>query len=83
MLSVILTAASFLVVMEHALPASTAIPVIAALALVQVVVHLGGGKRAGHRGMQACAKVRILSAPLVTIPEAPRRLSGTHTSRRG
>ncbi|CAH2810946.1 MAG: Cytochrome O ubiquinol oxidase subunit IV (EC [uncultured Caballeronia sp.] len=39
-LSVILTAASFLIIMEHALPASTAIFVIATLVLVQVVVHL-------------------------------------------
>ncbi|MEA3126546.1 MAG: cytochrome o ubiquinol oxidase subunit [Caballeronia sp.] len=39
-LSIILTAASFLIVMEHAMPASTAVLLIAALALVQVVVHL-------------------------------------------
>ncbi len=39
-LSVILTAASFLIVMGHGMAASTAIPLIAALALVQVVVHL-------------------------------------------
>jgi cytochrome o ubiquinol oxidase operon protein cyoD len=39
-LSIILTAASFLIVMEHAMPVSTAVLLIAALALVQVVVHL-------------------------------------------
>jgi cytochrome o ubiquinol oxidase operon protein cyoD len=39
-LSVVLTAASFLIVMRHWLPMGTAIPVIAILALVQVVVHL-------------------------------------------
>lgn len=39
-LSVILTAASFLVIMGHGVAASTAVPLIAALALVQVVVHL-------------------------------------------
>ena len=39
-LSVILTIASFLIVTEHGMATSTAIAVIAALALVQVVVHL-------------------------------------------
>jgi cytochrome o ubiquinol oxidase operon protein cyoD len=39
-LSVILTAASFFIVMGHGFETSTAIALIAVLALVQVVVHL-------------------------------------------
>jgi cytochrome o ubiquinol oxidase operon protein cyoD len=39
-LSVILTAASFFIVMGHGMESGTAIALIAVLALVQVVVHL-------------------------------------------
>ncbi|AMM17474.1 cytochrome o ubiquinol oxidase subunit IV [Burkholderia sp. PAMC 28687] len=39
-LSVILTAASFFIVMGHGMETSTAILLIATLALIQVVVHL-------------------------------------------
>lgn len=38
--SVILTALAFAVVIGHVLPASSAVPVLAGLALVQIVVHL-------------------------------------------
>ncbi|MGI4860908.1 MAG: cytochrome o ubiquinol oxidase subunit IV [Janthinobacterium lividum] len=38
--SVVLTALAFALVMDHVMPASTAIPVLAILALVQIVVHL-------------------------------------------
>ena len=38
-LSVILTAAAFAMVLTHAVPATLAAPAIAALALVQVLVH--------------------------------------------
>jgi cytochrome o ubiquinol oxidase subunit IV len=40
-ISVILTAAAFGLVMGHVIPSNAVIPVIAILALVQVVVHLG------------------------------------------
>ena len=40
-LSVILTAIAFGLVMAHAVPTDFAIPAIAALALIQVLIHLG------------------------------------------